>query len=370
MFISYRSPLLTAVALGSACALPLRWLAFFLKYWDCELFQVLEDFQTDRMVRVLAPISFCAVSTALFFAYLWFFFGIPGATEVCAAWDKAGKQFFAMIFSFGLADINGSVGFGAFILASIYGSAWSRGELAKLLRLNDKMSTKQHQNLFFGGLVLLIGMVYGMVVSYRTLDIVSMYHIVGSVLISFLSMILDIIVHVVYLFDPNEFEMSVGSYRFFRIAESVVNILELSVSLFFIGRLLIESELPIFHMRQLIDNVNGFYNQYGLFHGWMKKRYMIGHLQMASESDMERDDMCAICRLEMRISSGRKLPCNHCFHTECIERWIDHQLRCPTCRQDVKALLDEAERILKGETDARPVGAGDQKIIRFSDLME
>jgi E3 ubiquitin-protein ligase synoviolin len=164
--------------------------------------------------------------------------------------------------------------------------------------------------------------------------------------------------------------MSVGSYRIFRTAESVVNILELSVSLFFIGCLLIESELPIFHVRQLIDNANGFYNQHRRFHGWMKKRYIIGHLPIASESDMERDDMCVICRLEMHIGSGLKLPCNHCFHRECIERWIGRQLRCPTCRHDVKSLLDEAERLLNWETDSRPVGGGDEAIIRFADLVQ
>jgi hypothetical protein len=263
----------------------------------------------------------------------------------------------------GFADMNGSVGFRTFVLASISASAWSLGD--GLFDAERQNATKQHQNL-----VILVWMVYGMIIAYRTLDIVWMYHIVGSVMKSELSIILDIIGHVVYLLDPNEFEMSVGSYRVLRIAESVVNVLEISVSLFFIGHLLMKSKLTIFHMHQLIDNANGFHNQHGLFHATMKRRYMIGHLPMASGSDLGRYDMRVICHLEMHIGSWRKLPCSHCFHAGCIERWICQQIRCPICQRDLKPLKDEAERMLNGETDPRPVSVEHQKIIRFADLVQ
>jgi hypothetical protein len=384
-FISYRS-VLRFVLIRALTTLDWTWLglasiiAFALR--SCALatptphsgfddtFAFVERVQTDRMARVLAVPTFCMIGFYYLVIYLRFSLGDTGAAKETPVLNKGERQFFAMLFSFGLADMNGSVGFGTFVLASIYASAWIRGKLAGCLLLKDKMSAKKHQNLFFGGLVILVGMVYGMIVAYRTLDIVWMYHIVGSVMISGLSIILDIIGHVVFLLDPNEFEMSVGSYRVFRIAESVVNVLELSVSLFFIGCLLIESELPILHIRQLIDNLNDIYNQYRQFHRWMKTRHMVGHLPKGIEPDMMREDICVICRLEMGIGSGRKLPCSHCFHPACIERWICQQVRCPICRRDLKPLLDEVERMLNGETDRMSVSVEDRKIIGFADLLQ
>jgi hypothetical protein len=30
-----------------------------------------------------------------------------------------------------------------------------------------------------------------------------------------------------------------------------------------------------------------------------------------------------------------KTPCNHLFHTECLEKWIQFKTECPYCRRDI-----------------------------------
>jgi len=50
------------------------------------------------------------------------------------------------------------------------------------------------------------------------------------------------------------------------------------------------------------------------------------------------DEMCAICQdsmpsgSEVRVING----CDHSFHTGCIDTWFMRDVRCPTCRHDVR----------------------------------
>jgi E3 ubiquitin-protein ligase synoviolin len=43
--------------------------------------------------------------------------------------------------------------------------------------------------------------------------------------------------------------------------------------------------------------------------------------------------VCIICREEM--DSGKKLPCGHIFHFNCLRSWLERQQTCPTCRRSV-----------------------------------
>lgn len=42
---------------------------------------------------------------------------------------------------------------------------------------------------------------------------------------------------------------------------------------------------------------------------------------------------CIICRDGME--AGKKLPCGHIFHLECLRLWLQHQQSCPTCRAEI-----------------------------------
>lgn len=48
---------------------------------------------------------------------------------------------------------------------------------------------------------------------------------------------------------------------------------------------------------------------------------------------------CAVCMTPVELLSERKkfmlTPCNHVFHTECLERWMELKMDCPTCRQQL-----------------------------------
>ncbi len=42
---------------------------------------------------------------------------------------------------------------------------------------------------------------------------------------------------------------------------------------------------------------------------------------------------CIICRDAMEV--GKKLPCAHIFHLDCLRLWLQQQQSCPTCRADI-----------------------------------
>jgi len=46
-------------------------------------------------------------------------------------------------------------------------------------------------------------------------------------------------------------------------------------------------------------------------------------------------DVCGICREEL-ISNIKSLICNHSFHEECINSWLDIICSCPFCRKDIE----------------------------------
>lgn len=42
---------------------------------------------------------------------------------------------------------------------------------------------------------------------------------------------------------------------------------------------------------------------------------------------------CLVCREGFGADSkGKKLPCSHIFHLDCLRMWLQHQQACPLCR--------------------------------------
>lgn len=61
----------------------------------------------------------------------------------------------------------------------------------------------------------------------------------------------------------------------------------------------------------------------------------------SASQDEERRSMCAICLEPLNTGDPcRLLPCNHIFHTECTDTWLQDRFSCPTCRQDIRAPED------------------------------
>jgi hypothetical protein len=54
-------------------------------------------------------------------------------------------------------------------------------------------------------------------------------------------------------------------------------------------------------------------------------------------------DSCSICRDRFDDNSiVRKLYCNHIFHLNCIDTWLEGNIRCPVCRSDLRDVEDDS----------------------------
>jgi hypothetical protein len=64
--------------------------------------------------------------------------------------------------------------------------------------------------------------------------------------------------------------------------------------------------------------------------------------QIAAGTEIEvvdaQDEMCAICQDSLLAGSEARAlnACGHRFHPDCIGTWFQRDVRCPTCRHDVR----------------------------------
>jgi len=61
------------------------------------------------------------------------------------------------------------------------------------------------------------------------------------------------------------------------------------------------------------------------------------------------DATCIICLEE--IKKAKKLKCGHSFHLNCLRRWLEQNVVCPTCREKIE--LDLEERAAQAEQQNR-----------------
>lgn len=47
---------------------------------------------------------------------------------------------------------------------------------------------------------------------------------------------------------------------------------------------------------------------------------------------------CVICMSENSREDYLITPCNHMFHSQCLTRWMEEKMECPTCRKKIPEL--------------------------------
>ena len=80
--------------------------------------------------------------------------------------------------------------------------------------------------------------------------------------------------------------------------------------------------------------------------------------------DLENDNICIICRGEMQVGNGKKLPCEHCLHVECLERWIAAHDKCPMCQFDLTTIISNVHDKEKIEEERQKQNNGMENLGR------
>ncbi|CAM9631320.1 unnamed protein product [Ectocarpus sp. 13 AM-2016] len=80
---------------------------------------------------------------------------------------------------------------------------------------------------------------------------------------------------------------------------------------------------------RLQRRLQAFYSRYRQLANTMDERF-----PDATEEELaECEHTCIICRDTM--DAGKKLPCGHIFHFQCLRMWLQQQQACPTCRANI-----------------------------------
>jgi hypothetical protein len=49
-------------------------------------------------------------------------------------------------------------------------------------------------------------------------------------------------------------------------------------------------------------------------------------------AELLEDPSCVVCMSDIDSSEAVVTPCNHVFHAQCLARWMEEKMECPTCR--------------------------------------
>ncbi|EQB78206.1 hypothetical protein CB1_000706016 [Camelus ferus] len=62
------------------------------------------------------------------------------------------------------------------------------------------------------------------------------------------------------------------------------------------------------------------------------------------DSRQSEQTLCVVCFSDFEARQLlRVLPCNHEFHTKCVDKWLKANRTCPICRADASEVPREAE---------------------------
>jgi len=78
----------------------------------------------------------------------------------------------------------------------------------------------------------------------------------------------------------------------------------------------------------------------------------------SSLSELKKNNIneCSVCKEEFELKQKvMKIPCNHCFHNDCILPWLKERNSCPVCRfelptddQDYENLKNQKRNMVRG----------------------
>ena len=61
------------------------------------------------------------------------------------------------------------------------------------------------------------------------------------------------------------------------------------------------------------------------------------------DKELHANSSCTICQSPLGDGHVYKLPCSHCFHEQCLRRWLHDNSSCPVCRFDLEGVSRACE---------------------------
>ncbi|CUG90597.1 zinc finger protein, putative, partial [Bodo saltans] len=100
--------------------------------------------------------------------------------------------------------------------------------------------------------------------------------------------------------------------------------------------------LPLHLVRDLLRSLK---NMKDTIQSFVRYRRLATNMDIifdaATAEDLDKDRRCAVCYDDMLDDTGcKKLKCGHCYHKDCLRKWLEANSACPYCRKDIDANLN------------------------------
>lgn len=248
-----------------------------------------------------------------------------------------------------------------------------RQRVLSLQLLQERPPLSRHQNLMFVQVSMIL-LTFHQILSFSKglkKDTFALA-IVIQLMHGLLDCVSDIVRHYVFIVDGINMGNSQEAFRITKLSEFFFSAADLGVNILYLGIMLVRQKMPVHLLRPMYLNCQKLKKEFDAYREWKRvQEFIEKHLPSATEEDLERDDTCIICRLQMDLTEAKRLPCGHCLHSDCLERWIGQQSKCPLCQKDLNEFLKEAEEREKQEHIdqlVRPNIEEEEQVFRFDEL--
>ncbi|GET87330.1 hypothetical protein, conserved [Leishmania tarentolae] len=147
------------------------------------------------------------------------------------------------------------------------------------------------------------------------------------------------------------------------VADAITSIAESLLFVSVYAYIFYKATLPLLLLRGFVGHVLRIFEKAsGLAEFLILARRVRSSMPDATAEDLARDVRCTICYEDMVPGGGTKrLPCGHCYHIDCLERWLEGHSTCPYCRADIMQMRggDSAAVPLAAEPNPAPAGEVD-----------
>jgi E3 ubiquitin-protein ligase synoviolin len=115
------------------------------------------------------------------------------------------------------------------------------------------------------------------------------------------------------------------------VADLISEVIKVITYIAFFALICIHYGLPFHLIRDVYAAYFSFQRKLTSFIKYLQLvRNLDSRFPNASAEELEHAGDCLVCRERMEI--GKKLPCGHVFHLDCLKSWLQHQQSCPLCR--------------------------------------
>lgn len=162
---------------------------------------------------------------------------------------------------------------------------------------------------------------------------------------AFLNIANDLFDHAIVLADSESAGNSQRAFRIGFIGKSCFLLFHSVAILVFLVHQFLRTTFPIYLATQVYAVVKKVFAHVKKVYRWTRLQKVIRErLERPSVEQLEKDRLCIVCRMEMTEENAKVLPCGHCIHDECLERWLGQQSKCPVCEKSLAVLLEPEEK--------------------------